>query len=94
MALMMYSLPGMRTSLFRGRWLKRVAVGKGAAASEKFDSISNQIIEWTNKSEKEKDGQALIQDTRLISEKATNKAAWYACFCRTDDGADQFGGRR
>ena len=38
---------------------------------ERFDSISDQIIEWANKSEKEKDGQTLIQVTRLVFEKAT-----------------------
>ena len=52
---------------------------------ERFDSISNQIIDWANKSEKEKDGRTLIQVIRLVFEKATDEAAWsemYARLCR------------
>lgn len=52
---------------------------------EKFDSISNQIIDWANKSEKEKDGRTLIQVIRLVFEKATDEATWsemYARLCR------------
>ncbi|KAL0955886.1 hypothetical protein HGRIS_002084 [Hohenbuehelia grisea] len=52
---------------------------------EKFDSISDQIIEWANKSEKETDGRTLIQVIRLVFEKATDEAAWsemYARLCR------------
>jgi translation initiation factor 4G len=52
---------------------------------EKFDSISDQIITWANKSENEKDGQTLIQVVRLVFEKATDEAAWsemYARLCR------------
>ena len=52
---------------------------------EKFDSISNQIIEWANKSEAEKDGRTLIHVIRLVFEKATDEAAWsemYARLCR------------
>jgi hypothetical protein len=37
---------------------------------EKFDSISDQIRSWADKSEKE-DGQSLIQDTRLVSERGS-----------------------
>jgi len=36
---------------------------------EKFDSISDQIIEWANKSENEKDGRTLIQAIKLVFEK-------------------------
>ncbi|KAJ6497455.1 armadillo-type protein [Mycena sanguinolenta] len=43
---------------------------------EKFDSISDQIIEWANRSEKEKDGRTLIQVIRLVFDKATDGAAW------------------
>jgi translation initiation factor 4G len=39
---------------------------------ERFDSISDQIIAWANKSEKEKDGRTLIQVMKLIFEKATD----------------------
>ena len=52
---------------------------------EKFDSISDQIIEWANKSEAEKDGRTLIHVIRLVFEKATDEAAWsemYARLCR------------
>lgn len=52
---------------------------------EKFDSISDQIIDWANKSENEKDGRTLIQVIRLVFEKATDEAAWsemYARLCR------------
>jgi translation initiation factor 4G len=52
---------------------------------EKFDSISDQIISWANKSENEKDGRTLIQVIRLVFEKATDEAAWsemYARLCR------------
>uniref|UniRef100_D8Q9Y9 MI domain-containing protein n=2 Tax=Schizophyllum commune (strain H4-8 / FGSC 9210) TaxID=578458 RepID=D8Q9Y9_SCHCM len=52
---------------------------------EKFDSLSDQIIAWANKSEKEKDGRTLIQVIRLVFEKATDEAAWsemYARLCR------------
>ena len=52
---------------------------------ERFDSISNQIIDWANRSEKEKDGRTLIQVIRLVFEKATDEAAWsemYARLCR------------
>ncbi|KZP05638.1 hypothetical protein FIBSPDRAFT_1053990 [Athelia psychrophila] len=52
---------------------------------KKFDSISDQIITWANKSETEKDGRTLIQVIRLGFEKATDEAAWsemYARLCR------------
>ncbi|PFH52156.1 hypothetical protein AMATHDRAFT_57504 [Amanita thiersii Skay4041] len=52
---------------------------------EKFDSISDQIIQWANKSENEKDGRTLIRVIRLVFEKATDEATWsemYARLCR------------
>ncbi|KAK0226383.1 armadillo-type protein [Armillaria fumosa] len=52
---------------------------------KRFDSLSDQIIAWTNKSEKEKDGRTLIQVIRLVFEKATDEAMWsemYARLCR------------
>ncbi|KAI0369021.1 ARM repeat-containing protein [Pilatotrama ljubarskyi] len=52
---------------------------------KRFDSISNQIIAWANKSEKEQDGRTLIQVIRLVVEKATDEATWsemYARLCR------------
>lgn len=42
---------------------------------ENFDSISDQVITWANKSEQEKDGWTLIQVIRLVFEKATDEAA-------------------
>ena len=52
---------------------------------ENFDSISDQIITWANKSENEKDGRTLIQVIRLVFEKATDEAKFsemYARLCR------------
>ncbi|KAJ6541573.1 armadillo-type protein [Mycena capillaripes] len=54
---------------------------------EKFDSISDQIIEWANKSEKEKekDGQTLSQVIRLVLEQAMDGGILsevYARLCR------------
>ena len=52
---------------------------------EKFDSISDQILEWANKSEQESDGRILRQVIALVFEKATDEAAWssmYALLCR------------
>jgi translation initiation factor 4G len=52
---------------------------------EKFDSISDQIISWVNKSESEQDGRTLIQVIKLVFEKATDEATWskmYAHLCR------------
>jgi translation initiation factor 4G len=52
---------------------------------EKFDSISDQIITYANKSEAQTDGRTLIQVIKLVFEKATDEAAWsemYARLCR------------
>jgi translation initiation factor 4G len=52
---------------------------------ERFDSISDQIIAWANKSEKESDGRTLIQVIKLVFEKATDEATFsemYARLCR------------
>ena len=52
---------------------------------ERFDSISDQIIAWANKSERERDGRTLIQIIKLIFEKATDEAIFsemYARLCR------------
>jgi translation initiation factor 4G len=52
---------------------------------ERFDSISDQIITWANKSEKETDGRTLIQVIKLVFEKATDEATFsemYARLCR------------
>jgi translation initiation factor 4G len=52
---------------------------------KKFDSISNQIIVWANKSEKEKDSRTLIQVIKLVYETVIDQAIWsemYARLCR------------
>lgn len=52
---------------------------------ENFDSISDQIITWANKSEHEKDGHTLIRVIKLVFEKATDEAKFsemYARLCR------------
>ncbi|KZP29676.1 ARM repeat-containing protein [Athelia psychrophila] len=52
---------------------------------QNFDSISDQIIMWVNKSEKENDGRTLIQVIRRVFEKGTNEPTWsklYARLCR------------
>ena len=52
---------------------------------EKFDSISDQIITWTNKSKKENNGWTLHRVIQLLFENAIRKAAWsemYAHLCR------------
>ncbi|KAJ8595440.1 ARM repeat-containing protein [Rhizopogon salebrosus TDB-379] len=52
---------------------------------ERFDSISDQIIQWANKSVNERDGRSLIQVVRLTFKKAVDEAAWseiYARLCR------------
>jgi len=50
-----------------------------------FESISDQIITWANKSEKEKDGGTLIQVIKLILDAVTDEATLpeiYARLCR------------
>lgn len=64
---------------------KKVRALLNKLTMEKFDSISDQIIAWANKSVEEKDGRTLIQVIRLVFEKATDEANWsemYARLCR------------
>ncbi|KAK0454515.1 ARM repeat-containing protein [Armillaria borealis] len=49
---------------------------------KRFDSISDKIIAWANKSKKEKDGRTLIQVIRLVFEKATDEAIWSEMYAR------------
>jgi hypothetical protein len=52
----------------------------------RFDSISDQIVVWANKSERETDGRTLTQVIKVIFENATNDAMFpglYARLCRT-----------
>ncbi|KAG9021328.1 hypothetical protein FRB95_002373 [Tulasnella sp. JGI-2019a] len=49
-----------------------------------FDSISDEIIEWANKSERETDEKTLIDFLRLIFDKAIDESRWsemYAKLC-------------
>ena len=52
---------------------------------ERFDSTSDQIIAWANKSEREKDGRTLVLVIKLTLEKATDEersSEMYARLCR------------
>ncbi|KAM6502551.1 Armadillo-type fold [Amanita muscaria] len=72
---------------------------------EEFESVSDQIIQWANRSENQRDGRILIQVTRLVFERAIDDATWsgiYARLCRKmvdqispkvqDEGVKNFGG--
>ena len=64
---------------------RKVKILLGKLTTHEFDSISDQIIEWANKSEAEKDDRTLIDIARLVFEKATDDAARsevYARLCR------------
>lgn len=53
---------------------------------ENFDSISDQIVIWENKSEKDTDGRTLIHIINLVLESAIDDEMWsemYARLCRT-----------
>ncbi|KXN87501.1 Eukaryotic translation initiation factor 4 gamma [Leucoagaricus sp. SymC.cos] len=53
--------------------------------TENFESTSDQIIEWANKSEHEKDGKTLIRVIQLVYDKAMDDPGWsdmYARLCR------------
>jgi translation initiation factor 4G len=49
---------------------------------EKFDSISDQIVTWANKSEAEVDGATLQLVIKLVFEKATDEATWSHMYAR------------
>ncbi|KAG8913258.1 hypothetical protein FRC01_004635 [Tulasnella sp. 417] len=52
---------------------------------ENFDSVSNQIIAWANKSEHEKNGATLILVIKLVFQNAINDVHWpeiYARLCK------------
>ena len=79
---------GTRRELTRG---KRGTVDHKVKAlldkliTEHFDTISDQIITFANKSEQEKDGRTLFQVIKLVFEKATDEATFsdmYARLCR------------
>ena len=43
---------------------------------ECFNSISDQIIQWANKSKNKNNGQTLILIIHLVFKKATDEATW------------------
>jgi MIF4G domain len=49
---------------------------------ERFDSISDQIIAWANKLEREKDGRTLIQVIKLVLEQASDEETFSEMFAR------------
>jgi len=64
---------------------RKVKVLLNELTMEDFDSVSDQIINWVNKLEKEKDGRTLVKVVRSVYEKATDQAACsetYARLCR------------
>ena len=64
---------------------RKVKVLLNKLTMEKFDSISDRIIEWANKSEAEKDGRTLIRVIGLVFENATDDvmlSEMYARLCR------------
>ncbi|KAG6908061.1 hypothetical protein DXG01_006367 [Tephrocybe rancida] len=73
----------------KGKWIvlvhRKVNALLNKLTMEKFDSISDQIVAWVNKSENENDGMTLVCVTRLIFEHALDGAIWsemYARLCR------------
>ncbi|KAG8926082.1 hypothetical protein FRC01_009364 [Tulasnella sp. 417] len=64
---------------------RKVKVLLNKLASENFDSISDQIVHWVNKSENEKNGRVLSLIIMLVFEKATDESHWaemYARLCK------------
>ncbi|KAK7472405.1 hypothetical protein VKT23_000519 [Stygiomarasmius scandens] len=64
---------------------RKVKVLLNELTMEDFDSVSDQIVNWVNKLEEEKDGRTLVKVVRSVYEKATDQAACsetYARLCR------------
>jgi len=64
---------------------RKVKAALNKMTPEKFDKISDQILEITSQSKYETDGLTLRQVIQLTFEKATDEAAWssmYAKFCK------------
>ncbi|PWW75448.1 hypothetical protein C7212DRAFT_197570 [Tuber magnatum] len=64
---------------------RKVKAALNKMTPEKFDKISDQILEITSQSKYETDGRTLRQVIQLTFEKATDEAAWssmYAKFCK------------
>ncbi|KIM90163.1 hypothetical protein PILCRDRAFT_173912 [Piloderma croceum F 1598] len=49
---------------------------------ENFDSISDQLIAWANKSEKETDGRTMIQVIRQVFGRASDEEMWSETYSR------------
>ena len=64
---------------------RKVRAPRNKLTIEKFDPISDQIIEWINNSDAEGDGPTFTQVAKLVFGGATGRAAWsemYARLCR------------
>ncbi|EIW83893.1 hypothetical protein CONPUDRAFT_163156 [Coniophora puteana RWD-64-598 SS2] len=61
---------------------RKVRALQNKLTTKNFRSISNQIVAWENKSEKEKDGRTLIRVTRLVLERAKDEAVWNSLHAR------------
>jgi translation initiation factor 4G len=64
---------------------RKVKILLNKLTERRFDSISDQIIQWANLSEKETDGKTLTQVVNLVFEKAINdvtSSEMYARLCR------------
>ncbi len=64
---------------------RKVKAALNKMTLEKFDRISDQILEIASQSKSEKDGRTLRQVIQLTFEKATDESVWsnmYARFCR------------
>lgn len=64
---------------------RKVKAALNKMTPEKFDRLSDQILEIASQSKHEKDGRTLRQVIQLVFEKATDEAHWsgmYAKFCR------------
>ena len=49
---------------------------------DKFDTISDQIVAWANKSETQKNCRSLVHVTRLVYENAVSGATWSGIYAR------------
>ncbi|KIO33478.1 hypothetical protein M407DRAFT_65575, partial [Tulasnella calospora MUT 4182] len=64
---------------------RKVTVLLNKLTMENFDSVSDQVVSWANKSENETDCATLILVIRFIFEKATDESHWadmYARLCK------------
>lgn len=79
------SQPGATTLLDPSMVQRKVKAALNKMAPEKFDRISDQILQIAAQSKDETDGRTLRQVIQLTFEKATDEAHWasmYAKFCK------------